>query len=77
MLIVLICLSFIEFRVPHEVKSLVTVAPPLPQEIKDFVAEADRLAQKYGERFTPCKLLRDMAAKNESFHKSGNSSQAA
>ncbi len=45
--------------------------------IKDFVAEADRLAQKYGERFTPCKLLRDMAAKNESFHKSGNSSQAA
>jgi 3-hydroxyacyl-CoA dehydrogenase/enoyl-CoA hydratase/3-hydroxybutyryl-CoA epimerase len=45
--------------------------------IKDFVAEADKLAQKYGERFTPCKLLRDMAAKNESFHKSGNSSQAA
>ena len=45
--------------------------------IKDFVAEADRLAQKYGERFTPCKLLRDMASKNESFHKSGNSSQAA
>ena len=45
--------------------------------VKDFVAEADKLAQKYGERFTPCKLLRDMAAKNESFHKSGNSSQAA
>ena len=45
--------------------------------IKDFVAEADNLAQKYGERFTPCKLLRDMAAKNESFHKSGNSSQVA
>ena len=45
--------------------------------VKDFVAEADKLAQKYGERFTPCKLLRDMAAKNETFHKSGNSSQVA
>jgi 3-hydroxyacyl-CoA dehydrogenase/enoyl-CoA hydratase/3-hydroxybutyryl-CoA epimerase len=45
--------------------------------IKEFVAEADKLAQKYGERFIPCKLLRDMAAKNESFHKSGNSSQVA
>ena len=45
--------------------------------VKEFVAEADKLAQKYGERFTPCKLLRDMAAKNETFHKSGNSSQAA
>ena len=45
--------------------------------VKEFVAEADKLAQKYGERFTPCKMLRDMAAKNESFHKSGSSSQAA
>ena len=45
--------------------------------IKEFVAEADKLAQKYGERFTPCKLLRDMAAKNENFHSSGKSSQAA
>ncbi|MAK01987.1 MAG: 3-hydroxyacyl-CoA dehydrogenase [Rickettsiales bacterium] len=45
--------------------------------IKEFVAEADKLAQKYGERFAPCKLLRDMASKNESFHKTGNSSQAA
>ena len=35
------------------------------------------LKEKYGERFTPCKMLRDMAAKNESFHKSGSSSQAA
>ncbi|MBL8548583.1 MAG: enoyl-CoA hydratase/isomerase family protein [Hyphomonadaceae bacterium] len=33
-----------------------------------FVKEADRLAQQYGERFTPPKLLRDMAAKNESFY---------
>ena len=45
--------------------------------IKDFVAEADNLAQKYGERFSPCKLLRDMAQKNESFHPKGKSSQAA
>ena len=45
--------------------------------IKEFVAEADNLAQKYGERFTPCKLLRDMAAKNEKFHSSGKSGQAA
>ena len=45
--------------------------------IKEFVSEADKLAQKYGERFTPCKLLRDMAANNESFHKGGNSSQVA
>ena len=45
--------------------------------IKDFVTEADNLAQKYGERFIPCKLLRDMAAKNESFHSSGKSGQVA
>jgi 3-hydroxyacyl-CoA dehydrogenase/enoyl-CoA hydratase/3-hydroxybutyryl-CoA epimerase len=46
--------------------------------LKDFVAEADRLAQKYGDRFTPCKMLRDMADQNKSFHpKGGNSSQAA
>ena len=45
--------------------------------IKEFVTEADNLAQKYGERFTPCKLLRDMAVKNESFHSSGKPSQVA
>ena len=45
--------------------------------IKDFVTEADNLAQKYGERFIPCKLLRDMAAKNETFHSSGKSGQVA
>jgi len=33
-----------------------------------FVEECDRLAQKYGPRFTPPKLLRDMAAKNETFY---------
>jgi len=33
-----------------------------------FVKEADRLADTYGDRFRPGKLLRDMAAKNESFY---------
>jgi len=36
--------------------------------LPDFVREADRLAQQYGERFAPPKLLRDMAAKGESFY---------
>jgi 3-hydroxyacyl-CoA dehydrogenase/enoyl-CoA hydratase/3-hydroxybutyryl-CoA epimerase len=35
---------------------------------KKFVEEADRLADQYGDRFRPNKLLRDMAAKNESFY---------
>ena len=33
-----------------------------------FVAEADRLADKYGERFRPGKLLREMAEKGQSFY---------
>jgi 3-hydroxyacyl-CoA dehydrogenase/enoyl-CoA hydratase/3-hydroxybutyryl-CoA epimerase len=36
--------------------------------IAKFVAECDALAQKYGERFLPPKLLRDMAAKGETFY---------
>ena len=36
--------------------------------IKEFVAEADRLADKYGDRFRPNDLLRDMAAKGEGFY---------
>lgn len=36
--------------------------------IKDFVAEADLLAEKYGDRFTPPQLLRDMAEKGEGFY---------
>jgi 3-hydroxyacyl-CoA dehydrogenase/enoyl-CoA hydratase/3-hydroxybutyryl-CoA epimerase len=36
--------------------------------IKEFVAEADRLADKYGDRFRPGDLLRDMAAKGEGFY---------
>jgi 3-hydroxyacyl-CoA dehydrogenase/enoyl-CoA hydratase/3-hydroxybutyryl-CoA epimerase len=33
-----------------------------------FVEECDRLAQQYGPRFAPPQLLRDMAAKGESFY---------
>ncbi|MET0547182.1 MAG: 3-hydroxyacyl-CoA dehydrogenase NAD-binding domain-containing protein [Caulobacterales bacterium] len=33
-----------------------------------FVAECDVLAKKYGARFKPCKLLRDMAKNGESFY---------
>jgi 3-hydroxyacyl-CoA dehydrogenase / enoyl-CoA hydratase / 3-hydroxybutyryl-CoA epimerase len=36
--------------------------------IAKFVQECDSLAQKYGERFTPPRLLRDMAAKGETFY---------
>jgi 3-hydroxyacyl-CoA dehydrogenase/enoyl-CoA hydratase/3-hydroxybutyryl-CoA epimerase len=36
--------------------------------IKPFVEEADRLADKYGDRFRPNDLLRDMAAKGEGFY---------
>jgi len=33
--------------------------------IKAFVEEADRLADKYGDRFRPGKMLREMASKGE------------
>lgn len=36
--------------------------------IEAFVKEADRLADKYGDRFRPNDLLRDMAAKGEGFY---------
>ena len=36
--------------------------------IEEFVAEADRLADKYGDRFRPNDMLRDMAAKGEGFY---------
>ncbi len=35
---------------------------------KKFVEEADRLAAQYGDRFKPPTLLREMAAKGESFY---------
>ena len=36
--------------------------------IGPFVEEAERLAAKYGDRFTPPALLKDMAAKGEGFY---------
>jgi 3-hydroxyacyl-CoA dehydrogenase / enoyl-CoA hydratase / 3-hydroxybutyryl-CoA epimerase len=42
-----------------------------------FVAECDALAQKYGERFKPNALLRDMAAKGETFYSRFPSAKAA
>jgi 3-hydroxyacyl-CoA dehydrogenase / enoyl-CoA hydratase / 3-hydroxybutyryl-CoA epimerase len=33
-----------------------------------FVTEAERLAKKYGPRFNPNKLLKDMAKKGETFY---------
>src|SRR5579883_1222457 len=36
--------------------------------IERFIAECDRLAQKYGERFAPPKLLRDMAAAGKTLY---------
>ncbi len=36
--------------------------------VSEFVEECDALAQKYGPRFTPNALLRDMAASNDSFY---------
>lgn len=36
--------------------------------VNGFVKEADRLADSYGERFRPNALLRDMAAKGETFY---------
>jgi 3-hydroxyacyl-CoA dehydrogenase/enoyl-CoA hydratase/3-hydroxybutyryl-CoA epimerase len=36
--------------------------------LERFVADCDRLAQKYGERFAPPRLLRDMAAAGKTFY---------
>ena len=36
--------------------------------IDNFITECDRMAQSYGARFTPPKMLRDMAAKGEQFY---------
>jgi 3-hydroxyacyl-CoA dehydrogenase/enoyl-CoA hydratase/3-hydroxybutyryl-CoA epimerase len=42
-----------------------------------FVEVCDRMAKAYGPRFTPPKLLRDMAAKGESFYGVGGKARAA
>jgi len=36
--------------------------------VDNFVSECDVMAQKYGARFTPPQMLRDMAAKGEAFY---------
>ena len=36
--------------------------------IRNFVAECDRLAKRYGKRFKPSKWLRERAERNEPFH---------
>ncbi|MGE4073914.1 MAG: 3-hydroxyacyl-CoA dehydrogenase NAD-binding domain-containing protein [Reyranella sp.] len=45
--------------------------------VKQFVAECDALAQKYGSQFTVPKLLRDMAAKGQSFYGNYHPAKAA
>ena len=45
--------------------------------LKTFVKTADRLAQTYGARFTPPQLLRDMAAKGETFYGKFSGKKAA
>ena len=45
--------------------------------VAKFVEECDRMAQKYGARFAPPKLLRDMAAKGETFYKAIGAKVAA
>ena len=45
--------------------------------VKQFVAECDALAQKYGQQFAVPKLLRDMAAKGQSFYGNYHPAKAA
>jgi len=40
--------------------------------IRNFVAECDRLAKRYGKRFKPSKWLRERAERNEPFHPASN-----
>ena len=45
--------------------------------VRKFVAECDAFAQKYGSQFAVPKLLRDMAAKGESFYGKYHAAKAA
>ena len=45
--------------------------------VKQFVAECDALAQKYGQQFAVPKLLREMAAKGQSFYGNYHPAKAA
>jgi 3-hydroxyacyl-CoA dehydrogenase/enoyl-CoA hydratase/3-hydroxybutyryl-CoA epimerase len=45
--------------------------------IRNFVAECDRLAKRYGKRFKPSKWLRERAERNEPFHAGAGSETRA
>jgi 3-hydroxyacyl-CoA dehydrogenase/enoyl-CoA hydratase/3-hydroxybutyryl-CoA epimerase len=45
--------------------------------IREFVAECDRLAKRYGKRFKPSKWLRARAERNEPFHAAGGGESRA
>jgi 3-hydroxyacyl-CoA dehydrogenase / enoyl-CoA hydratase / 3-hydroxybutyryl-CoA epimerase len=45
--------------------------------LKAFVEQADKYAAQYGDRFTPPQLLRDMAAKGETFYGNFEGKKAA
>ncbi|MBL8648583.1 MAG: 3-hydroxyacyl-CoA dehydrogenase, partial [Sphingosinicella sp.] len=45
--------------------------------LDEVVRTLDRLTQQYGERFAPPQLLRDMAAKGETFYGNAKLKQAA
>jgi 3-hydroxyacyl-CoA dehydrogenase / enoyl-CoA hydratase / 3-hydroxybutyryl-CoA epimerase len=45
--------------------------------IRNFVAECDRLAKRYGKRFKPSRWLRERAERNESFHVAAGSETRA
>jgi 3-hydroxyacyl-CoA dehydrogenase/enoyl-CoA hydratase/3-hydroxybutyryl-CoA epimerase len=45
--------------------------------IRNFVAECDRLAKRYGKRFKPSKWLRERAERGEAFHPAESGSRAA
>ena len=45
--------------------------------IRNFVAECERLAKRYGKRFKPSKWLRERAERNEPFHPAGGSEHRA
>jgi 3-hydroxyacyl-CoA dehydrogenase/enoyl-CoA hydratase/3-hydroxybutyryl-CoA epimerase len=45
--------------------------------IRNFVAECDRLAKRYGKRFKPSKWLRKRAEDNVPFHGAGGEQKAA
>ena len=45
--------------------------------IRNFVAECDRLAKRYGKRFKPSKWLRERAERDEPFHPAAGGEIAA